>query len=110
MKKWIKTSERLPEYGYAVWVAGEMKYLGDPEMGTSDDEMEYFVGIGWLENEDEYKKYRSYHHNTNIPEDVDRWGTENDWYEGQGHYKITHWMEMEKPEHPIDSNDKNGIK
>lgn len=106
MKKWIKTSERLPEHGNAVWVAGEMKYLRCPEWGTRDDEMEYFVGIGWLVDDEEYKKYRGYHHGTNIPEDVDRWDTENDWYEGQEHYKITHWMEIEEPEYPIDIDDK----
>lgn len=106
MKKWIKTSEKLPQHGSALWVAGEMKRLGTTEWGISDGEMEYFVGIGWLADEDEYKKYRCIHQYTDIPEDVDRWHTENDWYEGQEYYKITHWMEMEEPEHPIDINDK----
>lgn len=105
MKKWIKTSERLPIEGHDVWIAGEMRYLADAELGTPADEMFYFVGIGWLNNESSYKHQRIFY--PDIPEDVVRWGTVNDWYEGQGYYKITHWMEMGKPEHPIDINDKN---
>lgn len=36
------------------------------------------------------------------PEDVKIWGTLNDWYEGEEHFKITHWMKIDEPEHPIE--------
>lgn len=90
-KEWTKTSELLPEHQGEVWIAGEMKY-------DSDDETDYFVGIGWLADKQMYELQRKIH--PAAPEDVNRWNTLNDWWEGQPHYKITHWMEMEEPEHP----------
>lgn len=87
----------FPEHSQTVWVAGEMKYLSDPMIGNKDGEMEYFVDMGWID--DDYEKYRLFRQN--IPEDVDRWGTTNDWYEGQGYFKITHWAEIIKPKHPL---------
>ena len=53
-KEWIKTSEELPYHLGDVWIAGEMKYLRKPEYGIKEDEIEYFVGIGWLTDENEY--------------------------------------------------------
>ena len=101
-KEWIKTSEELPYHLGDVWIAGEMKYLRKPEYGIKEDEIEYFVGIGWLTDENEYRMNRSCH--PDIPDDVDRWHTLNDWYEGQEYFKITHWMEIDEPEHPISIN------
>lgn len=94
MKEWIKTSERMPLEGQEVWVAGEMKY-------DFEKEMDYFVGIGWLKNM--YEILFNQKRLNDTPEDVKIWGTLNDWYEGQEHFKITHWMEIDEPEHPIDN-------
>lgn len=64
----------LPEHSHAVWVAGEMF---ENEYGETG----YFVARGRL--------------------DVDRWRAANDWYEGQGYFKITHWAEIITPKHPL---------
>ena len=68
---WISTAVRMPKQFEVVLIAGRMKY---------DWEEEYtrFVDLGCyngLEIE-----------------------TENDWYEGQDEFKITHWMPL--PDHP----------
>ena len=92
MKEWIKTSERMPLEGQEVWVAGEMKY-------DYETKMRYFVGIGWLHDIHEIRLKQF----NDTPEDVKIWGTLNDWYEGEEHFKITHWMEIDEPEHPIEN-------
>ena len=33
-KEWIKTAEELPHHRGDVWIAGEMKYLGNTEWGA----------------------------------------------------------------------------
>lgn len=69
-----------PEYksGRVYWVAGEMKY-------ENEKELEFFTDMAWFHPEEKRK------------EDVYIWHTHNDWYEGQQHYKITHWAEFEPP-------------
>lgn len=67
-----------PEYnsGSVYWIAGEMKY-------KYEKELIFFTDMAWFHPEEK--------------EDVYIWQTYNDWYEGQEHYKITHWAEFEKP-------------
>lgn len=81
--EWVKTSERLPDVGENVWVAGEMKY-------RHEKKVEKFVDIGWLNQ------------NNKKTEDYYRWETYNDWYEGQQYFKITHWAEIKFPNHPYE--------
>ena len=82
--EWIKISERLPNVGEYVWVAGEMKY-------THEKECTKFVDLGWL-NQNDRKKTEDYY----------RWDTTNDWYEGQQYFKITHWAEIKYPSYPCE--------
>lgn len=81
--EWIKTSERLPNVGEDVWVAGEMKYIHEAKYIR-------FVDLGWL-NPSNKKETKDYF----------KWNTINDWYEGQEHFKITHWAEIKYPQHPL---------
>ena len=81
--EWIKTSERLPDTDRYVWVAGEMKY-------NFQKDIDRFVDIGWLDSSCE-----------NANSDAIKWYTINDWDEGQEYFKITHWAEIKRPNHPI---------
>lgn len=81
--EWIKTSERLPNVGEDVWVAGEMKYIHEAKYIR-------FVDLGWL-NQSNKKETKDYF----------KWNTINDWYEGQEHFKITHWAEIKYPQHHL---------
>ena len=65
---WISVKDRLPELGKYVFILIEMKYEHEKEIET-------VVDIGLLNEDGEFS-------------------TTNDWYEGQQHFKITHW-------HPI---------
>lgn len=95
---WISVNDELPFENHDVWIAGEMKY-------EWEQEMTYFVGIGWVNPIEEYEREQR-KSNSRTPQDVDKWSTLNDWYEGQHHYRITHWMEMEEPKHPINHQNK----
>lgn len=79
---WIPVTERLPDEGQEILVAGEMKY----EWETS---LERFVDIGMLQDMKAYYP--------DMPTDVLKWSTINDWYEGQETYRITHWMPLPEP-------------
>lgn len=86
--KWIPVEMGLPDEGQEVLVAGEMKY----EWETS---LERFVDIGMLQDREPYRP--------DMPTDVLKWSTINDWYEGQDTYRITHWLPI--PKHPKEKDD-----
>lgn len=71
---WISVKDRLPELGEYVFIAIEMKY-------EYETQMEIVVDIGWLNNDGDFDMI-------------------NDWYEGQQHFKITHWQKVVLPDLP----------
>lgn len=81
--KWIDVNEDMPFPYDIVYVAGEMKY-------DYDNSVEYFTDTGWLN-----PQYMDGNH-----PDWRRWTTDNDWYEGQEYFKITHWAELPELKHP----------
>ena len=68
---WINVEDKLPELGEYVFIAIEMKY-------DHDTQMERVVDIGWINNDGDFDMI-------------------NDWYEGQQHFKITHWQKIVFP-------------
>ena len=83
--RWISVKDRLPNVFEEVLVAGEMRY-------ESDAELEKFVDIGSFVNGEPF-----FNSNPRTPADVFAWSTNNDWYEGQQIYRITHWMPLPEP-------------
>jgi hypothetical protein len=69
---WIPVSEQLPQIGYEVIVAGQMKYRWEKEYF-------HFVDAALFTDEEIFVTF-------------------NDWYEGQDEFMITHWMPL--PEMP----------
>ena len=69
--RWIPVEERLPQICTNVLVAGRMKYRWEHKYLQFVDKA-YF-------NEGEFFE------------------TDNDWYEGQDEFEITHWMPLPQP-------------
>ena len=69
--EWIPVKERLPQICTNVLVAGRMKYRWEHKYLQFVDKA-YF-------NEGEFFE------------------TDNDWYEGQDEFEITHWMPLPSP-------------
>lgn len=68
---WISVKDRLPEFDEYVFIVIEMKY-------DHDTQMKRVVDIGWRNQDDDFDMI-------------------NDWYEGQQHFKVTHWQKVVFP-------------
>ena len=68
---WISVKDRLPELDEYVFIVIEMKY-------DHDNQMKRVVDIGWRNQDDDFDMI-------------------NDWYEGQQHFKVTHWQKVVFP-------------
>lgn len=76
MHDWISVDKELPPAG-TVLLAGRMRYKWEHQYTT-------FIDLG-------------YH-------DGDIWHVDNDWYEGQQEFAITHWMPLPDPPVYADGN------
>ena len=71
VQEWIPFSDKQPQIGYRVLVAGRMKYRWENKYFQ-------FVDVAIFNIEREFETF-------------------NDWFEGQDEFEITHWMPLPEP-------------